>query len=208
VIAAATAFAEASNPEDEIFALAFNEHVRAALPPSAPFTRDANALRVALRDAIRAQGLTAMYDAVSSGLAYVAKGGHPRRVLVVVGDGGDNASTTTLDQVLREAQASNAAIYSVGVIDPLESEANPRLLRRLAQATGGASFFPRQVGEVEGALRQIARDIRNGYALGYVSTNSARDGRLRRIKVVATGSDRRSLVVRARDGYRAAGPSR
>ena len=82
-----------------------------------------------------------MYDAISNGLSYVAKGHHPRRVLVVVGDGGDNASTTTFEEVLREAQASNAAIYTVGIIDPLEREANPGLLKRLAQATGGESFF-------------------------------------------------------------------
>ena len=98
VIAAATAFAEASDSEDEIFGLTFNEHVRAALPPSAPFTSDPSTFRVALAGAMGAQGRTAMYDAISSGLNYVAKGRHPRRVLVLVGDGGDNASTTTFDR--------------------------------------------------------------------------------------------------------------
>ena len=203
VIAAATAFAEASTANDEIFALAFNEHVRAAFPPSRPFTSDADVFRVALAEAMGAQGRTAMYDAISNGLSYVAKGHHPRRVLVVVGDGGDNASTTTFEQVLREAQASNAAIYTVGIIDPLEREANPGLLKRLAQATGGESFFPRRVDDVDGVLQEIARDIRNSYTLGYVSSNSARDGQFRRIRVVVTDPDRRSLRVRARDGYRA-----
>jgi VWFA-related protein len=206
VIAAATAFAEASNANDEIFALAFNEHVRAAFPPSMPFTSDANVFRVALAGAMGAQGRTAMYDAISNGLSYVAKGHHPRRVLVVVGDGGDNASTTTFEQVLREAQASNAAIYTVGIIDPLEREANPGLLKRLAQATGGESFFPRRVDDVDGVLQEIARDIRNSYTLGYVSSNSVRDGRFRRIRVVVTDPDRRSLRVRARNGYRVGEP--
>jgi Ca-activated chloride channel homolog len=102
VIAAATAFAEASNRQDELFALAFNEHVRAALPPSAPFTNDATVFRAALAGAWGAQGRTAMYDAISNGLSNVAKGRHPRRALVVVGDGGDNASTTTFDEVLKQ----------------------------------------------------------------------------------------------------------
>lgn len=208
VIAAATAFAEASRGDDEIFGLAFNEHVRAALPPSSPFTNDPNMFRAALAGAMGVQGRTALYDAISNGLAYVAKGHHPRRVLVVVADGGDNASTATFDQVLKEAQASNAAIYTVGVVDPLEREANPRLLRRLAQATGGESFFPREVNAVEGVLREIARDIRNSYTLGYVSSNSARDGAFRRIRVDVSDPNRRSLVVRARDGYRSGGPSR
>jgi Ca-activated chloride channel homolog len=207
VVAAATAFAERSHPNDEIFGLAFNEHVRAALPPSTPFTNDPSIFRVALTAAMGVQGRTAMYDAMRSGLTYVAKGSHPRRVLVLVGDGGDNASTATFDQVLREAQASNAAIYTVGVIDPLEREADPRLLKRLARATGGASYFPRHVNEVEDVLREIARDIRHSYTLGYVSSNAARDGGFRRIRVTVTDPIRRPLVVRARDGYRAGGPS-
>ena len=207
VIAAATQFAERSHPNDEIFALAFNEHVRAALPPSTPFTNDPGEFRVALTATMGAQGRTAMYDAIRSGLTYVAKGSHPRRVLVIVGDGGDNASTATFDEVLRAAQASNAAIYTVGVIDPLEREADPGLLKRLARATGGASYFPRHVNEVEDVLRQIARDIRHSYTLGYVSSNSARDGGFRRIRVTVSDPIRRSLVVRARDGYRAGGPS-
>lgn len=206
VIAAATALAEASNSGDELFAIAFNEHVRAALSPSEPFTSDASVFRGALAGAMGARGRTAMYDAISNGLAYVAKGHHPRRALVVVGDGGDNASTTTFDQVLKEAQASNAAIYTVGIIDPLERAANPRLLERLARATGGASFFPRHVDDVDDVLREIAYDLRNSYTLGYVPSNSAREGQFRRIRVVVTDPARRSLRVRARDGYRAGGP--
>jgi VWFA-related protein len=207
VIAAATAFAEGSQASDEIFGLAFNEHVRAALPASTPFTNDPRVFRVALTAAIGAQGRTAMYDAIRSGLTYVAKGSHPRRVLVLVGDGGDNASTATFDQVLKEAQASNAAIYPVGVIDPLEREADPGRLRRLAQATGGKAYFPRHVNEVEDVLREIALDIRHSYTLAYVSSNAARDGAFRRIRVTVTDPSRRSLVVRARDGYRAGGSS-
>lgn len=203
VIAAATSFAESSNTKDEIFALAFNEHVRAALPPSLPFTSDAAVLRAALMSTISAQGLTAMYDAISDGLAYVARGNHPRRVLVVVGDGGDNASTMNFEQVLRAAQRSNAAIYAVGILDPLDREANPGLLKRLARATGGEAFFPRRIEEIDDVLREIAHDIRNSYTLGYVSSNSARDGQFRRIRVAVTDPSGRSLRVRARDGYRA-----
>jgi len=133
-------------------------------------------------------------------------GHHPRRVLVVVGDGGDNASTTTFDQVLKQAQASNAAIYTVGIIDPLERDANPRLLKRLALATGGESFFPSDMNDVDEVFQRIADDIRHSYTLGYVSSNPARDGRFRRIRIVAADPARRSLRVRTRDGYRAGGP--
>jgi len=88
----------------------------------------------------------------------------------------------------------------------LERDANPGLLRRLADATGGASFFPRRVDDVGDVLQKIADDIRHSYTLGYVSTNSARDGKFRRIRVVVNDPDRRSLRVRARDGYRAGEP--
>lgn len=206
VITAATAFAEASNPDDELFALAFHEQVRAALPPSMPFTSHAVEFQTALAAAMGAHGRTALYDAVSHGLSYVAKGHHPRRVLVVVADGGDNASTNTFEHVLAEAQASNAAIYTVGIIDPIEREADPGRLKRLARATGGESFFPRHVNDVDDVLQKIADDIRHSYTLGYVSSNAARDGQFRRIHVDVTNPAGRSLRVRARDGYRAGGP--
>jgi VWFA-related protein len=206
VIAAAGAFAEARHADDEMFALAFNERVRAALPPSAPFTNNPHVFSAALAGVMHGRGRTAMYDAISCGLAYVSTGSHPRRVLVLVGDGGDNASTATVDQVLREAHASNAAIYTVGIVDPLEREADPGLLKRLARATGGAAFFPRRAGDVDESLRAIARDIRHSYTLGYVSSATTPEGQFRRIRVVVTDPARRRLVVRARTGYRTGEP--
>jgi Ca-activated chloride channel family protein len=205
VIAAVTAFAGSSNSQDEMFALAFNEHVRATLPPSMPFTSSANVLRASLVGAMSALGLTAMHDAIATGLSYVAKGNNPRRALIVLGDGGDNASMATFEQVLRAAQASNATIYTVGIIDPLERQANPKLLQRLARATGGESFFPSRLDQVGDVFRRIAHDVRHSYTLGYVSSNPARDGQYRQIRVAVTDSGGGSLSVRTRDGYRASG---
>src|SRR5437016_378610 len=100
VIAAAAAFAEASHPSDELFALAFNDNVRPALPPAAPFTSDVAALQDALTNTIRMYGRTALFDAIAAGLDYLGHGRHERRVLVIVSDGGDNASHTTFDEVV------------------------------------------------------------------------------------------------------------
>ena len=205
VIAAATTFASSSQGRDEMFAIAFNEHVRFALPPLMPFTSNPTIFRMAIARVLNAEGLTAMYDAVTAGLSYVARGRHPRRALVVVGDGGDNASKTTFEHMLRHAQTSNAAIYTVGIIDALEREAKPGLLKRLAQATGGEAFFPRRVEDIDAVFRQISEDIRHSYTLGYVSSNSARDGQFRRLEVRAIDGAGRRLRVRARDGYRAGG---
>jgi VWFA-related protein len=79
--------------------------------------------------------------------------------------------------------------------------------KRLAAATGGDSFFPRDVNAVDDVLQRIARDIRHSYTRGYVSSNSARDGQFRRIRVVVTGPARRAVRVRTRDGYRGSGAS-
>ena len=203
VIAAAGAFVETSTPQDEIFALAFSDDVRAALPPAAPFTNDSATLRAALTRTFVARGRTALYDAVDGGLDYLAKGSHERKALVVVSDGGDNASASPFEQVLTNTQTSNAVVYTVGLVDPLERDANPKRLRQLAEASGGESFFPHDATHVADVLRHIARDIRNTYTLGYVSTNTARDGRFRRVRVVVNGPDRRTVVVRTRSGYRA-----
>jgi VWFA-related protein len=206
VIAAATAFAEASHPSDELFAVAFNDRVSAALPPTAPFTSDVVVLQDALTNTIRAYGRTALFDAIAAGLDYLARGHHERRVLVIVSDGGDNASHTTFAEVVTKTQASNAVIYTVALVDPVERDTNPGLLRRIAQANGGEAFAPRNVDDITEVLRHIARDIRHTYTLGYVSTNSARDGAFRQIRLIVQSPDRRRLVVRTRSGYLAGLP--
>jgi VWFA-related protein len=206
VIAAATAFAEASNRNDEMFALAFNENVRAALPPTAPFTNDVAVLRDALARTIHARGLTGLFDAISAGLDYLGRGNHERKILVVVSDGGDNASRTSFDEVIRKTQASNAVIYTVALVDPLERDANPKLLKQIARASGGEAFAPRDIREITEVLRHIARDIRQTYTIGYVSTNSARDGAFRLVRVIVDAPNRRRLVVRTRAGYLSGAP--
>ena len=146
------------------------------MPAAEPFTSDGAALRRALFDAITARGRTALYDAVAQGLQYADAGMHERKVLIAVSDGGDNASTATFDEIVRQAQRSNALIYTVVVRDPLESEANPRRLKRLAEQSGGEAFEPHDIGEVPFVLQHIARDIRNMYTLGYAPSQNKGPG--------------------------------
>jgi Ca-activated chloride channel homolog len=201
VIAAAVAFSQNSNPEDEIFVLGFNEHVQAPLPPDAPFTRDLPTLRAALNKAITARGQTAVYDAVDAGLAYLNKGTYERKVLVLVSDGGDNASAIGRARVLADAQASNAVIYTVGLIDPLETDADPGFLRQLSDASGGESFEPHNVAQVGNVLQQVSRDIRNMYTLGYTPAKSTNNEELRRVSVNVTLPAGRKATVRTRRAY-------
>lgn len=203
VVAAAGAFAAASHSQDDLFALTFNETVRNVLPEASPFTSDPALLEAALRTGISAYGRTALYDAVDRGLEYVSRGRHPRRVLIVVADGGDNASATTFESVLRQAQASNAAIYAVGVIDPLDRTANRGRLRDLARATGGEAFFPRNVDDLGDVLQRIAKEIRHTYTLGFVPPDTVRGGVFHRLRVEVRAPGRKGLTVRTREGYRA-----
>jgi VWFA-related protein len=203
VIAGATSFVEASSPRDEIFGLAFNENVYPVLPPTAPFTNDATVLSAALEHHVTARGRTALYDAISTGVSYLSQGTRERKVLVVLSDGGDNASRATQEASVRKALASNAVIYTIALIIPGARDANPALLKELAQASGGESFRPDTDApqEIAEALGRIARDIRHTYTIGYTSTNTARDGAFRRVRVVVQAPPGRPLVVRSRAGY-------
>jgi Ca-activated chloride channel homolog len=202
-IAGATAFADASHSQDEIFALAFNEFVTAVLPAGSPFTSDGKILRTALERNVNSRGRTALYDAIAGGVSYLARGSRERKVLVLLSDGGDNASRTTKDDAVHTAQASNAVIYTIALVEPGSRDANPQLLKELSLASGGESYRPDDAEEIAEVLGKIARDIRHTYTIGYVPTNTARDGAYRTVRVVVTAPPGRPLVVRSRTGYRA-----
>jgi len=201
VIAAAVAFAKNSNPEDDMFALAFNENVNPALPDDTPFTRDIPTLRLALYKAIKARGQSAGYNAVEAGLNYLERGKDERKVLVLVSDGGDNASTISRAEIMARAQASNAVIYTVAVIDPLEQEADPGFLRQLSEASGGQSFQPESVTGVGKVLEKVAHDIRNMYTVGYVPPAASRNEALRSVSVQVTLPNGHKAMVRTRRAY-------
>jgi VWFA-related protein len=200
VIAGATAFVEASHPGDEIFGIAFNEHVRAALPADAPFTSDPSLLRNALDHVIAARGRTALFDAIGAALDYAARGAHKRKVLVLISDGNDNASQATFADVLTRTQATNVVIYSVALKDSASGDAKPAVMKELARSTGGQFFAPARPAEMPGVLRSVAADIRQTYTIGYVPARPA-DGTFRHLRVSAKTADGHALVVRARGGY-------
>ena len=203
VIAAAVQFAELSNPDDEIFVLAFNEDVREVWAPRVIEESDISVLRSALLDRISARGQTALYDAIAAALDRFRSAKHTRQVLVIVSDGGDNASRTAIDAMLTRVKSSSAMIYTVALQDPVDRDGNPKLLKRISTETGGESFTPHKIEEVPEALEHIARDIRATYTLGYVPSNQARDGSMRKLRVVARHPDGRRLKVQTRGGYMA-----
>ena len=202
VIAAALAFARSSNPEDQMFAVLFNENVSFGLPGNTPFTDKANHLEIAL-SRIAPDGLTALYDAVAAGLEHLQKGNRDKKVLIVVSDGGDNASKHKLAQIMAMARQSDAIVYTVGIFDENDPDRNPHVLKQLAKDTGGEAFLPESLKDVVPICERIARDIRNQYTVVYTPTNSKQDGTYRGIQVKAAAPGRGGLVVRTRAGYTA-----
>jgi Ca-activated chloride channel family protein len=203
VVAATLAFARASHPEDELLVIEFNDDVRDALGGRRLSAADVGDLEAALRS-LRPDGRTALYNALVDGLDHLERATRARRVMVLVSDGGDNASTTSFDEVMARARRSDVTIYSIGLFDEGSRDTNPAVLKRLAEATGGQRFLPRSPGYLLQACERIAREIRTSYTLGYVPT--ARDGAYHRLRVLL--GDKASGIVRTRPGYFAGAASR
>jgi Ca-activated chloride channel homolog len=200
VTAAAKSFVQFSNPEDEMFVVNFNERVSMGLPGAIRFSNDSNVLGGAIWR-FPANGETALYDAIAKALERLQEGRHDKKVLLVISDGGDNASVRNLAQVTQLAERSSAIIYTIGLFDAADADRNPKVLHRLAQATGGEAFLPDRLDEVVGICERIAREIRNQYILGYVPAAAAHHGAYRTIRVVARAPGRGRLIVRTRTGY-------
>jgi Ca-activated chloride channel family protein len=174
------------------------------LPGTMRFTNSTAELEAAITNA-PASGETALYDAIAKGLEVLRAGSRDKKVLIVVSDGGDNASACSVEQVMKLAEQSSAVIYTVGLFDETDPDRNPGVLRRLARATGGEAFLPDQPSEVVAICERIARDIRHQYTIGYVPSNLTRDGAYRAIRVVALAKGHDRLSVRTRTGYIAGG---
>jgi len=200
VVTAGLIFIGASNPQDQMFVVNFNDKVRSGLPETVSFTDNLRLLHSALtQDA--PQGRTALYDAVAFALKHLESGRRDKKTLVIVSDGGDNVSKHTLKELMMLIQESRATIYTVGIFAPDDPDRNPGVLERIARISGGESFLPSGLDEVVPICRQIARDIRNRYTIGYIPVHSADKTAHRKIHVVAKAPDRGKLVVRTRTSY-------
>jgi Ca-activated chloride channel family protein len=200
VIAAALAFAHSSNPKDQMFVVNFNEKVSFGLPGSTAFTDQPAQLQAAL-SRVAPDGETALYDAIAEALEHLKKGNRDKKVLILVSDGGDNASKHKLTEIMTLAGQPGVTIYTVGIFDDQDADRNPSVLKRLAKQTGGEAFLPDSLKDVTPICERIARDIRNQYTIAYVPTNRKRDGTYRSVQVKASESGGKHLSVRTRTGY-------
>ena len=134
-------------------------------------------------------------------------------MLLVVSDGEDNKSKYKLNEVLSALQESKIIVYSVGLLSSesvftYTPDGGKKALKKLAEATGGASFFPKNVNQVEEICKRIARDLRNQYTIGYKPSNDKLDGSWRKIQVKVTPPPKTAsnIKVRAKQGYYAPTP--
>lgn len=198
VVAAALALVRASNKDDEVCFVNFNDLAY----KDQPFTSDINKLEDAM-ERIDNHGGTAMRDALAATIDYVKRDGkRDKKVIVMVTDGNDNSSSkTTIEDLIRIARDSEVLIYSIGILneeDRGERNKAKRALDQLAEVSGGYAYYPKSLSEVEEITPQIAHEIRNQYILSY-SPPGVLDGSYRKIKVDVRGV--RGATVRARSGY-------
>jgi Ca-activated chloride channel family protein len=198
VLAATIHFARSSHPEDQIFVIEFNDRVRDALGGRPVTADDTPELERALRTLVP-QGRTALYDGLHTGMDRLERSSLSRRILLLISDGGDNASGSDLKSVVERARASNVSIYPFGVFDPDDPDANEGVLKTLANETGGERFLPRSAGPLLQAIEQVAREIRSGYTIAFEPP--ARDGRYHRVRVEVIGANSRDYKLRTRPGY-------
>jgi len=200
IVTAALTFVTQSNPQDEMFVVNFNDRVKLGLPEDKPFTDKQQLLRAALLNN-PAQGRTALYDALKMALEHLEKGRLDKKTLVLISDGGDNASETTRAEIMRLAERSLATIYTVGIFDSNDKDKNPGFLRALAQMTGGEAFIPENTSHLVGICEKIARDIRNRYTVGFSPTALADETKPHPVRVTASDTTGRKLDIRTRTHY-------
>jgi Ca-activated chloride channel homolog len=198
VESAALNLVKASNAEDQVFIVNFNDEAYL----DAPFTGSMTKLEEGVAR-IDARGGTAMRDAISMSIDYMRdEAKRDKKVILVVTDGDDNASSVTLEQIVRKAQQSEILLYTIGLLSDEDRGAARRAQRAMiaiSEASGGMAFFPKELQEVNQLALDVAHEIRNQYIIAYSPSNQALDGSYRQIRLAVEGPNR--PVARTRTGY-------
>ena len=196
---AALNLVRSSNPKDEVFVVNFNDEQYL----DQDFTNDLRKLKEAL-EKIDARGGTALYDAIVASADHLKQNARlEKKVIFVVTDGEDNASSETLEQAVKQLQQENGpSVYAIGILgDEEHPKRAKKALQILSDRTGGIAFFPKTLDEVDDISKNIANDIRNQYAIGYKPTNPKGAGGFRQIHVDAKAKGHGKMVVRTKSGY-------
>jgi len=209
---AALAFLKAGNPGDEFFLIGFNDDVELLQD----YTDDIDEVSDTLENTVVA-GKTHLYDAIYLGVEKAQTGVKSRKALIAITDGNDDTSYYSLKELITKIQESNVQVFCVGLLDELprkgifsgwansETKKYQDALVRISEETGGNAFFPRDASEINGIVDEIARDLRGQYSIGYFSSNDARDGAFRTVKIELIDKKNDGMKIRHRKGYFAPG---
>ena len=194
---AAVNLVRASNSEDQVFVVNFNDEYYL----DQEFTSDIKKLQAALEH-VESRGGTALYDAIIASADYLMKSPLQRKVIFVVTDGEDDASQESLEAAVHKLQQENGpTVYAIGLLGGEKLRHARRALEVLADRTGGIAFFPPTLNEVDEISRSVAHDIRNQYTITYAPTTPKTVGGFRTIHVDAHARPYKKLTVRTRSGY-------
>jgi Ca-activated chloride channel family protein len=182
---AAAAFFRTANAQDEFFLVEFGGRTKLEVP----FTTNSDELYQRIAHT-RPSGQTPLFDAIHLALKTMKHARYPRKALVILSDGGDNWSAHNFRQIRSALIESDVQVYAMGIFDadvehnhPREERRGPMLLEDLTGPTGGRNFPVERLDDLPGIGEQISRELRQEYVLEYYSTNAARDGKYRRVKV-------------------------
>jgi len=189
-----------ANPDDEYFAIAFSDRPRLL----ADSTQSVDQIQGQLL-AEEPGGPTAMLDAVYLAVSKLRSARYERKAVVIISDGGDNASRYSLREIKSMVQESDVQIYAVGLfetffVNTIEEKLGRIWLGEITDATGGRTITVDQRGKVPEAAAAISREMRNEYVLGYRPTSTAKN-KWRKVKVRLTSSDERPLRAYYKQGY-------
>jgi VWFA-related protein len=182
---AASAFFRAANPEDEFLLVEFNNLPRLVVP----LTLDSDLIQNQLTFT-QSRGRTALLDAIMLAMNEMKKSAKQRKALLIISDGGDNASRYSEAEVRSMVRESDVLIYAIGIFEPYgargrspEELAGPSLMSELAEQTGGRQFPVEDLADLPDIAAKIGIELRNRYVLGYSPTDQQRDGRYHHVQV-------------------------
>ena len=165
-------------------------------------TGDTDVLGKAIRG-LRPGGGTALYDAVFFASKEKLMGDQPRdkfrRAIVILSDGEDNDSRYSREQALEMAQKADVVIYSISTNITRIPTDGDKVLKYLAEETGGLAFFPFKSQDLAQSFENIANELRHQYNLFYRPEPLKADGLYHQVDIKVKG--RKDLIVRARRGY-------
>lgn len=210
----ALAFMRSSNPNDEVFLIGFNEEVQLL----EDYTNDVDLISDDLNNTVVTGG-TALWDAIYLSVQKAQSGSKPKKAVIVITDGEDRDSYYKLDEMVAKVQESDVQVYAVGFLNEApdkgifghwtksEPEKAHDALQRIADETGAKAFFPKDISDIHRIVSEVAFELRNQYSISYVSSNAARDGAWRRIRIALDPPPTGGQKVRYRTGYFASKPA-